>query len=81
MNSMPALPMPLFYEPHERPIHPFIQDYARTFNFDQYFETHKDVRRAVAGYLGLCSFMDEHAGKVHRVHRPASAAIAGDRYP
>lgn len=60
----PNLPMPLFYEAHERSGHPFIQDYARAFNFDEYFETSKDVRRAVSGYFGLCSFMDEQAGKV-----------------
>ena len=58
------LPMPKFYERQERPDHPFIRDYARAFNFDDYFETNDDVRRAVAGYFGLCSFMDEQAGKV-----------------
>src|SRR5262249_1485724 len=60
----PQLPMPLFYERHERPDHPFIRDYARAFNFDDYFENPADVRRAVAGYYGLCSFMDEQVGKV-----------------
>jgi choline-sulfatase len=60
----PDLPMPLFYDRHERPDHPFVKDYAGAFNFDDYFETPTDVRRAVAGYFGLCSFMDEQAGKV-----------------
>jgi choline-sulfatase len=60
----PSLPMPRFYQPHERPDHPFIRDYATAFNFDDYFKTSDDVRRAVAGYFGLCSFMDEQAGKV-----------------
>ena len=60
----PMLPMPLFYEQDQRPQHPFIRDYASSFNFDDYFETPRDVRRAVAGYYGLCSFMDEQAGKV-----------------
>jgi choline-sulfatase len=60
----PALPMPRFYENGARPDHPFIGDYAKAFNFDDYFETPDAVRRAVAGYLGLCSFMDEQAGKV-----------------
>jgi choline-sulfatase len=60
----PKLPMPLFYERRERSDHPFICDYARAFNFDDYFENPADVRRAVAGYCGLCSFMDEQAGKV-----------------
>src|SRR6516225_2414549 len=58
------LPMPLFYERSQRPDHLFIRDYSKSFNFDDYFETPTDVRRAVAGYHGLCSFMDEQAGKV-----------------
>ena len=60
----PALPMPRFYGHNERPNHPFVRDYAASFNFDDYFKTPDDVRRAVAGYYGLCSFMDEQAGKV-----------------
>lgn len=56
--------MPRFYEKTERPSHPFIRDYATSFNFDDYFKTDDDVRRAVAGYYGLCSFMDEQAGHV-----------------
>lgn len=67
----PQLPMPRFYERHERPDHPFVSDYARAFNFDDYFETPADVRRAVAGYHGLCSFMDEQAGKVLEALRSA----------
>ena len=62
--NRPDLPMPRFYAPEERPQHPFIRDYATAFNFDDYFKTPDDVRRAVAGYFGLCSFMDEQAGKV-----------------
>jgi choline-sulfatase len=72
----PQLPMPLFYQPQERPEHPFICDYARAFNFDDYFETPADVRRAVAGYYGLCSFMDEQAGKVFDAL--TSAGLAAD---
>ncbi len=60
----PDLPMPLFYGKNERPNHPFIRDYANAFNFDDYFKTPDDIRRAVSGYFGLCSFMDEQAGKV-----------------
>lgn len=60
----PKLPMPQFYERDQRPTHPFVRDYAASFNFDDYFKTPDDIRRAVAGYYGLCSFMDEQAGKV-----------------
>ena len=72
----PALPMPRFYEESERPTHPFIHDYARAFNFDDYFESSSDVRRAVAGYFGLCSFMDEQAGKV--LEALAASGLATD---
>jgi choline-sulfatase len=60
----PRLPAPKLYAASERPDHPFVQDYARSFNFDDYFKTEQDVRRGTAGYFGLCSFMDEQAGKV-----------------
>lgn len=60
----PDLPMPQYYEESERPTHPFIRDYAKTFDFDRHFQTEDDLRRAIAGYYGLCSFMDEQAGKV-----------------
>src|SRR5579871_6041331 len=60
----PKLPMPRFYARDERPDHSFVRDYATAFNFDDYFKTPEDIRRAVAGYFGLCSFMDEQAGKV-----------------
>ena len=60
----PSLPQPKLYERSQRPDHPFVRDYAAAFNFDDYFETENDIRRAVSGYYGLCSFMDEQAGKV-----------------
>lgn len=60
----PALPWPKQYARDERPDHPYITDYASGFPYDDYFETDDDVRRAVAGYYGLCSFMDEQVGKV-----------------
>jgi choline-sulfatase len=60
----PRLPRPKFHAAEERPDHPFVRDYAQAFNFDDYFKTDRDVRRGTAGYYGLCSFMDEQAGKV-----------------
>lgn len=72
----PKLPMPQFYSHNERPSHPFIRDYAASFNFDDYFKTSDDIRRAVAGYYGLCSFMDEQAGKV--LNALADAGLTDD---
>jgi choline-sulfatase len=72
----PNLPMPALYERGARPDHPFVRDYAASFNFDDYFETPRDVLRAVAGYYGLCSFMDEQVGKV--LDALAASGLAGD---
>jgi choline-sulfatase len=59
-----ALPMPKLYAEDERPRHPFLRDYAQSFCYDRYFDSPDKVRRAVAGYFGLCSFVDEQVGKV-----------------
>ena len=59
-----ALPWPKLYAPRERPTHPYVTDYAGSFRYDRYFENEDLVRRAVAGYYGLCTFLDEQIGKV-----------------
>ncbi|MCP5153399.1 MAG: sulfatase-like hydrolase/transferase [Ectothiorhodospiraceae bacterium] len=60
----PELPLPKQYAPDDRPRHPFLEDYARSFCYDDHFDTEDKVRRSVAGYYGLCTFMDEQVGKV-----------------
>ena len=69
------LPMPKLYEPHERPTHPYLVDYARSFNYDDYF-SRDAVKRAIAGYYGLCSFLDENIGKI--LHTLEDAGLADD---
>ena len=60
------LPMPKQYAKHERPRHPYVDEYARVVDYDPHFETEDDVKRALAGYSGLVSSMDENVGKVLR---------------
>jgi len=60
------LPWPKLYDRAQRPQHPYLRDYAASFAYDEHFETQDQVRRAVAGYYGLCSFLDENVGKVLR---------------
>jgi choline-sulfatase len=60
----PALPRPKLYERNERPDHPYLRDYAASFAYDEHFDSPDKVRRGVAGYFGLCSFLDENVGKV-----------------
>ncbi len=57
------LPLPKLYQKSERPTHPYLVDYASSFNYDDYFDP-ETVKKAQAGYLGLCSFLDENVGKV-----------------
>lgn len=59
-----ALPWPKLYAEDERPVHPYLVDYASSFVYDRHFDSADKVRRAVAGYYGLCTFLDEQVGKV-----------------
>ena len=59
-----ALPMPKLYAREQRPQHPYVVDYSRNFNYDDYFESEADVKKALSGYFGLVSYLDENIGKV-----------------
>jgi choline-sulfatase len=61
-----TLPMPKMYAREERPKHPYLEDYRASFCYDDYFESETDVKRAIAGYFGLTSYLDENIGKVLR---------------
>lgn len=67
------LPMPKLYEHDQRPNHPYLLDYRRSFNYDDYFDR-DTVKRAIAGYYGLCSFLDENVGKILRSLEDAGLA-------
>jgi choline-sulfatase len=59
------IPLPKQYAPLERPKHPYLADYDACVAYDAGFGGDPEkVRRALAGYLGLVSFMDENVGKV-----------------
>jgi choline-sulfatase len=58
------LPMPLMYAREERPNHPYLEDYRNSFCYDDYFENEDQVKRALCGYFGLVSYLDENIGKI-----------------
>jgi choline-sulfatase len=71
------IPLPKQYLPGERPDHPYLRDYDACVAYDAGFGGDLDnVRRAIAGYLGLVSFMDDNVGKVLRALE--EAGLAGD---
>ncbi|MBU1444132.1 MAG: sulfatase-like hydrolase/transferase [Gammaproteobacteria bacterium] len=61
------LPMPKLYAKDQRTQHPYLDDYRKSFCYDDYFENEADVHRALSGYFGLVSFFDEHVGKITSV--------------
>jgi choline-sulfatase len=69
------LPLPKLYARDERPKHPYMADYRKSFNYDDYFDEVK-LKKALAGYYGLCSFLDENIGKVLKAL--ADAGLADD---
>jgi choline-sulfatase len=61
------IPLPKQYLPAERPDHPYLREYHACVGYDDGFGgDHAKVRRALAGYLGLVSFMDANVGTVLR---------------
>jgi choline-sulfatase len=62
LDQMPA---PKLYEESLRPEHPYLRDYSSSFVYDRFFTPEK-VRKAVAAYYGLCSFVDDNIGKMVR---------------
>lgn len=58
------IPLPKLYKQAREEQHPYIKKYRETMPYNDYFETPDMVKRALAGYLGLCSFVDENVGKI-----------------
>jgi len=58
------LPMPKLHARPDQRSHPYVRDYASTIDYGAYFEDDAHVKRALAAYYGLCTFVDEQIGKV-----------------
>jgi choline-sulfatase len=59
------MPLPKQYASNERPDHPYLRDYSGSFAYDRYFDPDK-LKKALAAYYGLCSFVDDNVGRVIR---------------
>ncbi|HEY2884953.1 MAG TPA: sulfatase-like hydrolase/transferase [Rhizomicrobium sp.] len=67
--SQQDLPMPKLYSPRSRPRHPYLEQYEYVVDYDAHFTSEADVKRAIAGYSGLVSMMDENIGHILRALR------------
>jgi choline-sulfatase len=59
------VPWPDLYSEAERPRHPFLDAMRKCLCFDEPFDAPM-VRRAIAAYFGLVSFLDDNIGKILR---------------
>ncbi len=58
------VPWPEMYERTERPTHPFMAAMRRCQIYDEGFDDPRKVRRAIAAYYGLVSFVDHNVGRL-----------------
>jgi choline-sulfatase len=57
------VPWPQLYDQGERPRHPFMEAMRKCLCFDEAFDAPM-VRRAIAAYMGLVSFLDDNIGTI-----------------
>lgn len=77
LYPLERIPLPKQYLPAERPDHPYLHEYHACVGYDDGFGGDlAKVRRAIAGYLGLVSFMDANVGAVLRALEESGLANA-----
>jgi choline-sulfatase len=57
------VPWPILYAPHERPNHPYVAAIRECMIYDKGFDEQR-VRRAIAAYFGMVTFLDDNIGKI-----------------
>jgi choline-sulfatase len=58
-----SVPWPRFFEPEGRPDHPSLQAVRRFLDIEAPF-AEGAVRRSIAAYFGLCSYLDDNVGRI-----------------
>jgi choline-sulfatase len=58
------IPLPKQWRHGERPNHPYVTHHIRRSCYDEGFKGPEQVKRALAAYFGLTTFMDENVGKI-----------------
>ena len=69
------VPLPDMYAQDQRPRHPFIEAMRKCMVFDEAFDPPM-VRRAIAAYFGLTTFLDDNVGKILRALEETGLADA-----
>ncbi|MBU6499790.1 MAG: sulfatase-like hydrolase/transferase, partial [Rhodospirillales bacterium] len=58
------VPWPGLYGANERPSHPYVEAIRRCQIYDEGFDEPAKVRRAIAAYFGMVSFVDHNVGRL-----------------
>jgi choline-sulfatase len=59
-----TLDMPRLYAKDERPTHPAVMAIRKYMNYDDFFTGPEHVKRAIANYYAMTSFLDDNIGRV-----------------
>lgn len=59
-----SIELPEWYQGLTYARHPWIEELATTINYGDYFKDDAHVRRAIASYYGLVSFLDAQVGRI-----------------
>jgi choline-sulfatase len=73
MYPQSEVPWPDMYGAGERPQHPFMDAMRKCLCYDEAFDEPM-VRRAIAAYMGLVTFLDSNVGKILRAVEAAGLA-------
>lgn len=58
------MPMPRLYDRGGKPLHPVVEALRGVMSYDDHFADAAAVRRAIAAYYGLVSFLDDNIGRI-----------------
>jgi len=70
------MPWPGMFDPAERPHHPFIDAMRKCQIYEQGFDDPQKVRKAIAAYFGMVSFVDHNVGRL--IQALAANNLSGD---
>jgi choline-sulfatase len=70
------MPMPRLYSEAERVTHPAVKALRAVMDYDDHFRSPADIRRAIASYYALVSFLDDNIGRILAALEASGAAAS-----
>lgn len=64
LYPLDRLPMPALRAPGDFPDHPVLRKLREVQNYEDHFKDEQHVRKALAAYYGMVSFLDDNVGRI-----------------